>query len=149
MRQLVIISLLLMVSVITNGQTVMKKGNYNKLNDLEKQVILKKGTEYPHTGKYVKHKEEGVYVCKQCNLPLYRSGDKFDSHCGWPSFDDEIEGAVTHLPDADGRRIEIVCSNCKGHLGHVFKNEGFTEKNMRHCVNSISLSFIPVTEKKD
>ncbi len=148
MKRIMVISLLLMGSVITKGQTIMKKENYNKLNELEKQVILEKGTERPHTGKYVNHKEEGVYVCKQCNLPLFRSGDKFDSHCGWPSFDDEIEGAVIRLPDADGRRTEIICSNCKGHLGHVFKDEGFTDKNTRHCVNSVSINFIPVKEKK-
>jgi len=116
---------------------------YNNLTKEEKRVILHKGTEAPGTGEYYLNKETGIYICKQCEAALYTSNDKFESNCGWPSFDDEIEGAVVRIPDADGRRTEIVCNKCSGHLGHIFIGEGFTDKNTRHCVNSISLLFKP------
>ncbi len=103
---------------------------FNQLTPEEERVIVYKATEMPYTGEYLNNREEGTYVCKRCNAPLYRSSDKFDSHCGWPSFDDEIEGAVKRILDADGQRTEIVCANCGAHLGHIFLNEGFTQKKL-------------------
>lgn len=132
----------------TQKSVIMDKSKYNTLTEEEKRVILHKGTEYPNTGKLLHVTDKGTYTCKQCNAPLYNSEDKFDGHCGWPSFDDEIVGAVKKIPDSDGMRTEIVCANCGGHLGHVFKGEGFTSKNTRHCVNSVSMNFVPAEKSK-
>ncbi len=118
------------------------KDEYNKLTPEEEYIIVHKGTEKPFYGEYNDFYEKGVYVCKRCNARLYNSDSKFDSSCGWPSFDDEIPGAIKRVPDKDGVRTEIVCNNCDAHLGHVFVGENYTEKDTRHCVNSLSIKFI-------
>ena len=146
----ILIMIIFFLSV--NGQEKNKQKNsttmkYNELNELERSVIEGKGTERPFTGIYNKFEEKGTYVCKKCNTPLYRSADKFDAHCGWPSFDDEIKGAVKRTTDTDGSRTEITCTNCGAHLGHVFIGEGLTKNNTRHCVNSVSLNFLPEPKK--
>ena len=144
--------ILIVLAIVVNGQDKSKQTKntemkFNELTEFERYVIEGKGTERPFTGIYYQNNESGTYVCKKCDAPLYRSDDKFDAHCGWPSFDDEIKGAVKRTTDADGRRTEITCAKCGAHLGHVFIGEGLTTKNTRHCVNSVSLNFLPETKK--
>jgi len=141
------LALLLLSASLTFGENMKEKNDINPLTLQEKHIIEDRGTEAPFSGVLLYEKRPGTYVCRRCGEPLYRSVDKFDSGCGWPSFDDEIPGKIRRVPDPDGRRTEIVCSNCSAHLGHVFKNEGFTSKNTRHCVNSVSMQFIPNSER--
>ncbi|MCD4770528.1 MAG: bifunctional methionine sulfoxide reductase B/A protein [Bacteroidales bacterium] len=142
MKTLIIFILIVIFAAMSDDLKGQDKKSYNILTSFDKYVINEKGTEKPFTGKYTDHKEDGTYVCKQCGTALYKSDSKFDSKCGWPGFDDEIEGSVRRVPDADGVRTEIVCANCGGHLGHVFLGEGYTDLNIRHCVNSVSIDFV-------
>lgn len=121
----------------------------NKLTEEEQRVILHKGTEAPFTGEYDDFYKDGIFICRQCNSPLFSSKSKFDAHCGWPSFDENYPDAVLRIPDEDGNRVEIQCATCGGHLGHVFEDEELTVKNTRHCVNSLSIKFIPLEKMKE
>ncbi len=142
MKTLYSFALIFILIIMGNNTSGQEANRLNFLSEFEEYVIKEKGTEVAWTGKYNDLKDAGTFICKQCGQALFRSEDKFDSRCGWPSFDDEIEGAVKRVPDADGMRTEIVCSNCGAHLGHVFEGEGFTDKNLRHCVNSVSMDFV-------
>jgi peptide methionine sulfoxide reductase msrA/msrB len=137
-----IVTIFTLISMSTNSFS-QEKLPFNDLNKAESDVINNKSTELPFIGKFTNNKEKGTYICKKCGTALYYSDNKFESECGWPSFDDEIKGAVKRTPDIDGIRIEITCASCGAHLGHIFTGEGFTPKNLRHCVNSISLEFVP------
>lgn len=145
-NKVIFIAILLCCSIISliSAQEIKTKNYFDDLSVNERKVIVEKGTEQAWTGEYNKFFEKGLYVCRACNNPLYNSNSKFRSNCGWPSFDDEIKGAVIRIPDYSlgMKRVEICCSNCKGHLGHVFEGERLTEKNIRHCVNSVSIRFI-------
>ena len=141
MQKIVFILLMMCMTFLLADEVKPWTTKLNNLTTFEKHVLIDKGTERAFSGKYVHTKEDGMYTCKVCDAPLYTAKDKFDSHCGWPSFDDAIPGAIKEVPDADGRRTEIVCANCGAHMGHVFSGEGFTSKNVRHCVNSVSLNF--------
>lgn len=142
MKTLYTFGLIIILVIMANKTSGQEEKRYNFLNEFETYVIENKGTERAWTGEYISLKDDGTYLCKKCGQALFRSNDKFDSHCGWPSFDDEIPGAIKRIPDADGMSTEIVCSNCGGHLGHVFEGEGLTSKNLRHCVNSVSVDFV-------